>query len=161
MRSVDSRSLSWLLPFTALALVFCSGVLAAPWLENQGSKLATWLRLVYAPACHQMPDRCLNLGSAPLAVCARCTGLYLGGLLAMVITLIGRRSFQPTFRWLFAVSVPTVADFAAHLLGLPSLSNWPRFLIAIPAGILLGFALADAIADLGRRAKGRDHPSGP
>jgi uncharacterized membrane protein len=161
MRRIESRSLAWLLAATAVALMFCAGMFVSPWLESLRSGPGAWLRMVYAPACHQMPTRCLDLGHGPLAVCARCAGLYLGGMLGMLITLIGRRSFRPTIRWLLVVSVPTVADFAANLVGLPSLPNWPRFWIAVPAGLLLGLALADAIADIGRSPTTRAHqPAG-
>jgi uncharacterized membrane protein len=153
MRRTDSHLLLWLLPATILVAIFCAGVLAAPWMGNRDWTLGAWSHLFYGQACHQMPDRCLDLGFGPLAVCARCSGLYLGALLGMVVTLMARRSIQPTLRWLIVVSLPTLIDFSASLVGLPSLPNWPRFWIAAPLGLLLGLAIADAIVDLGFRSR--------
>lgn len=39
--------------------------------------------------CHQIPARSFHLWAAPMPVCARCTGIYLGAAFAAVI-LLGR-----------------------------------------------------------------------
>jgi uncharacterized membrane protein len=153
MHPFDARSRWWLLTITALAAVFVAGTVAVPWIEGFRSATGGLLRLLYSPACHQMPDRCLDLGFGRMAVCARCTGLYIGGLLGMLIVLAVRGAPTPRLRWLVAAAIPTVVDFALGLAGLPSLSNWPRLAVAIPPGLLLGLALADAIVDLGRRSR--------
>ncbi len=136
---------------TALAGLWTAGVVLAPWLTAHDSILGSWLRLVYRPGCHQITDRCLDLGFGPLAVCARCAGLYLGGLLGLLWTTARNRASRPHPRWLVAVVVPTVVDFAAGEIGLPSAGNWLRFSLALPVGLLAGLYLGDALVEIVRR----------
>ena len=72
--------------------------------------------------------------------------------IGMLIVLVRRGSVTIRLRWLVIAATPTVADFALGLVGLPSLANWPRLAVAVPPGLLLGLALADAIVDLGHRS---------
>jgi len=81
MRRLDPRARRWLAAVTLAATAYCAGIVLAPWLEHRGSAAGSWLRLAFAPTCHQQPDRCLDLGGGRLAVCARCSGLYAGGVL--------------------------------------------------------------------------------
>jgi len=130
---------------TALAVVWTAGAVLAPWLAAHGSPTAPWLRLAYRSGCHQLGERCLDLGFGPLAVCARCSGLYLGGCLGLAWTALRNRSSRPRPLWLALAAAPTVLDFAAGQLGLPSLGNWPRLALAAPLGALAGLYLGDAL----------------
>lgn len=134
-----------------LAALYCAGTVLAPWLEHSGIGSGSWLRLGYSPACHQLSDRCLDLGFGPLAVCARCAGLYLGGLLGLTAAAVLRVRARPPLRWLLMASAPTLIDFTAAQLGLPGLSNWPRFSIAIVPGVVLGLLLAEGVTDIASR----------
>jgi len=136
--------------FAGIAALWTSGVVVAPWLAAHGSVLGGWLRLLYRPGCHQISDRCLDLGFGPMAVCARCAGLYLGGTVALSWSALRNRSWRPRPFWLAVVAAPTVLDFAAGQLGLPSLDNWPRFALALPLGLLAGLFLGDALFEIVR-----------
>jgi len=136
---------------TGAVLIWTGGVVLAPWLSDHGSVLGGWLRLLYRPGCHQMAERCLDLGFGPLAVCARCAGLYLGCCLGLLSTTIIGRSLRPKPRWLAIVALPTAIDFVAARIGLPSASNWARFILATPLGLLTGLFLADALIEIVRR----------
>lgn len=154
--STDPRSphpTSRLVPalVTFFALVWTAGVVVAPWLASQDSVLAPWLRLVYRPGCHQIPERCLDLGFGPMAVCARCMGLYVGGCLGLMWTTLRNRSARPRPVWLAVVAAPTVLDFVAGQIGLPSLGNWARFALAVPLGLLAGLYLGDALLEIVRK----------
>ena len=151
MRRLDSRSRRWLAAVACAAAVYCAGFVLAPWLERSGSPAGSWLRLAFAPTCHQQPDRCLDLGAGRLAVCARCAGLYAGGLLGLLVTALSGVGRRPTFPVLIAASLPTVLDVTAGLTGLPGLPNWPRFVIAVAPGAVLGLLLANAVADIAAR----------
>jgi uncharacterized membrane protein len=135
---------------TWLAGLWTAGVVLAPWLAAHDSILGGWLRLLYRPGCHQIADRCLDLGFGPMAVCARCAGLYLGGTLALAWTLAWNRPSRPRPLWLAVVAAPTVIDFVAGQLGLPSLGNWVRFAVALPLGLLAGLYLGDALIEIVR-----------
>lgn len=131
-----------------LAAVFLAGTLGAPWLASRWPLGGSILRLLYRPLCHQIPQRCLDLGAGPLAVCARCLGLYLGGFAGLSAALVTRRAWRPTATALLIVAAPSVLDLALGLAGLPSLPNVPRLLIALPLGVSLGSALACAAGDV-------------
>jgi len=91
-------------------------------------------------------DRCYAIGSQRF--CARCAGLYAGGLLGLLAAGLPGVRCRPTLATLVSASAPTVLDFVAVLIGLPSLPNWPRFIIAVAPGAILGLLLADAVADV-------------
>jgi uncharacterized membrane protein len=148
MVRLDSRSRRLVAVVALAAALWCAGFVLAPWLEHHGSAAGSWLRLAFRPTCHQQPGRCLNLGDGPLAVCARCAGLYTGGLLGLLVALVSGVRCRPTLAMLVAAAVPTLVDFAARLGGVPSLPNWPRFAIALAPGAVVGLLLADAVADV-------------
>lgn len=139
-----------------MALTWVAGAFLIPVMEHAGhggptAAVAGALRLAYAPLCHQEPDRSLWIGGRPLAVCARCAGLYLGGvagLLAVALSFL-RRPPRPVILWIAAA--PTLLDFVSGQLGGPSLANLPRLLVAVPPGLILGAFLAEAVTDLERR----------
>jgi uncharacterized membrane protein len=117
--------------------------------------------LLYRPGCHQIAGRCLDLGFGPMAVCARCAGLYLGGTLALLATTILNRSIRPHPIWLLVVATPTILDFVASQLGLPSLGNWTRFAVALPLGLLAGLYLGDALIEIVRLNSTQEKPEFP
>ena len=135
---------------TALAGLWTAGTVLAPWSTTNDSVIGGLLRLVYRPGCHQIADRCLDLGFGPMAVCARCFGLYLGGTLALAWALVVNRPTRPRPLWLAVVAAPTVLDFAAGQIGLPSLGNVARFALALPLGALAGLYLGDALMEIVR-----------
>lgn len=130
------------------AVLFCAGIVAAPLLEAEGLAAGSWLRWTYAPLCHQLARRSLEIAGHPLAVCARCTGLYVGGLAGLLCAVgagWGVRAPGPRRAWVMVALLPTAVDFAVKGLG-----NLPRLGVALPAGIALGAFLGIGLNDLGR-----------
>lgn len=127
-------------------LLLLAGALAAPWLAAGSEIAGAVVHLLYRPLCHQLPERCPDLGHGPVALCARCIGLYAGGLAGLAIALLGR-AWRPTFTALLLVAAPSIVDFGLGLVGLPSLPNLPRLLLALPLGAAVGSALAVATVD--------------
>jgi uncharacterized membrane protein len=143
-----------LLTAAALAALWTSGILIVPLIEGQGGFAATaagLARFLYRPVCHQMSERSLAIDARCLTVCARCTGLYLGGTLGLLLMAVGYGRLRPPERvWLLVAVIPTGVDFAmGHLIGV-SLPNLARMIVAIPAGLMLGIYLAIGLADLAR-----------
>jgi uncharacterized membrane protein len=151
MTRLDPRARTWLAAVAVAGAVYSAGFVAAPWLEARGLAAGSWLRLAYRPTCHQMPERCLDVGAGPLAVCARCAGLYAGGLAGILLSVVAGIRARPPLWVLVAALLPSGVDFVLALVGLPSLSNRPRFLVATIPGALLGLLLADAVADIVNR----------
>lgn len=153
MTRLDPRARRRVGLVAAVAGAVCALVVLIPIAESGGLAAASWLRLGFRPACHQITDRCLDLGAGPLPVCARCAGLYAGGLLGLLLpSAIGRR-IRLRFRWLMVAAAPSVVDFALGAAGLPSLANWPRFWLALAPGLVAGLLLADAVAEISARAR--------
>lgn len=65
----------------AAALLWCLAIVAAPLFE------IGFLYRLFSTICHQLPDRSWFLQGHPLAVCIRCSAIYLGFLTALVVRL--------------------------------------------------------------------------
>jgi uncharacterized membrane protein len=138
----------WIAALAAAAGAFCAVVIAAPVAETSGWVIGSWIRLALSPTCHQIADRCLDLGSGPLPVCARCAGLYAGGFVGLAISAVGGTTVRPPLSWLVIAVAPSVVDFAFGLVDLPTLANWPRFAVALVPGLLFGLLVSDAVAEV-------------
>lgn len=130
------RSVTWLF---ATASMVCLAVMAAPVLAASAHPAAaTLLYLLFAPACHQLPARSLHLLGYPLAVCARCTGIYFGAWLASLAALAGGRLRLPRHRWASLAAVLMAADVLTELAGLRPPIAWLRFSTGVFAGVIGG-----------------------
>ena len=94
MKPVGPRARFALAVVTFAAGIACGVVILIPIAELSGWVSASWLRLGFHPACHQITERCLDLGAGPLPICARCAGLYAGGFAGLFITLSAAAVFS-------------------------------------------------------------------
>ena len=106
---------------TLAALAFFVGTLAAPLLSSRGMIGGALLRAAYAPVCHQLADRSMAIADGTQAVCARCSGLYLGGVIGLAAGTLwlaagGRR---PRPLWLALAVAPTAVDWLLPWVGWP------------------------------------------
>jgi uncharacterized membrane protein len=112
-------------------------VLAAPVLPPWPSAI---VYVVSSLVCHQRPERSLYWGASQYAVCARCTGVYLGAVLATAAGAVaGPPRLLPLVRWvkvaLVAGAAPTAVTVAAEWAG------WaPSHLVRLAAGVPLGWS---------------------
>ncbi len=151
MRRIEPRARFWLGVVTLAAFLVCALVVLIPVAEEDGWSRASWLRLAFQPACHQITERCLDLGAGTLPICARCAGLFAGGFTGLLVTLIGGGRFHFRLRWLVIAAVPSILDFVFGLVHLPTLANWPRFTLALIPGLLAGLLLANAVCEIASR----------
>ncbi len=142
------------------AAVLTAGAVLLPVIEAHTHPLAGWLRIVYAPVCHQQPDRCLQIGGAPMAVCARCLGLYAGGTLALLAAALG--AWRSPRALLAAAVAVNAADVLLGFAGLPSSSNGLRVALGGVLGITAGLVAAEGLRDVVglRSASGLRYPGG-
>jgi uncharacterized membrane protein len=142
-------------------VVWLSAIFLAPYLRNIGSAPAPYLYGCFAPFCHQIAERSFRLFGQPLAVCARCIGIY-AGFLAGAAAYPRIRGFSrlrlPDTRLFLALSVPIAADAAGHVLRLWSLGNAPRFLTGLAWGTILPFYFMTGIGELVLSLKGKRSP---
>jgi uncharacterized membrane protein len=120
--------------------VVCALMLAAPALALRSfPRAASILYLVFSPICHQNPQRSFMLAGHSLAVCHRCTGMYLGLFLG---SLIGEHAGTGSARTrrirVLAATLPLLLDVLAPAAGL-----WPGApLTRFSTGLLFGFLIS-------------------
>lgn len=95
-----------------------------------------------------------------MAVCARCTGLYVGAALAapFVVFAAAAPLASRRARWILSLAaLPTLITWTLEFTGVTPFSNLGRFVAALP----LGFAAAFLVLRLfGRQESSRLKPEG-
>ncbi len=131
-------------------LLWVGIIFLAPYLKSRGSHLNTFAYLFFAPVCHQIPDRSICFWGHPLAVCARCLGIYTGFLAGMGIYAL-RRGFtvitMPKVFTFILVTSPLVLDGLGNLFHLWNSPNWIRFSTGVLWGLILPFYFIAGVAD--------------
>jgi uncharacterized membrane protein len=146
-RTVRTRRLLYVV--AGAATLFLLGTVAAPWLASRGNPWGAVIASCYAPVCHQLAERSFPVLDGHQAVCTRCAGLYLGGIVGLLAGALlpagGWRCPRP--RWLALALAPTVADWLLPQIGLPGLPGVGRLLLAVPLGLLAALFVAAALAE--------------
>src|SRR2546423_4670921 len=139
----------------AFAASLVALIVLAPLARSRGYLLLSEVFYQFFHAvCHQMPERSFQIAGYPLAVCARCTGLYVGGLLGVAAYPLARpltRTDAPERVWLLLAVLPTTVDFALGFFGIWENTHWSRFLTALLAGARAGFFLRPGVVGCGPR----------
>lgn len=151
MREVDVSPSRWQprWPYAALLLAslgWLGLIMLAPYTRARGAAAAPYLYLLFAPICHQLPERSFHLFGHPLAVCQRCFGLYLGFaaaalLLPHVAAARGLLLGRPRLLVLFAL--PLVLDVVA-----PANTWLTRVATGTVAALPIGLLAAIAVEQL-------------
>jgi len=132
--------------------VVCVLTLAAPLALAHGRADALPVYLGFSFFCHQSPERSFALAGLPLAVCHRCSGIYLG---LFAGSLLAPLRFPGSLRgrrwWLLAAALPALIDFALARSGLWSGSAWSRAFSGMFLGYMISPLLVRALAELVRR----------
>jgi uncharacterized membrane protein len=129
-----------------LAALWVAAIVAAPLLAASGTRAgsgcAALTYLAGSLVCHQIPGRSFHLAGAQLAVCGRCTGLYVsalaGGVAALVAAGGGLRESQARV-WLALAAIPTAASWLLEHLGIAAQTNVIRATAALPLGLAAGW----------------------
>jgi uncharacterized membrane protein len=132
------------------------GLLLVGWLLNTPAGLLGKADGLGYAVCHRIEARSFHLGERQLPLCARCTGMYLGAMLGLVVqTLIARRrAGMPPWRVIILLGALVVAfgvdglNSYLHLFpGAPALyepNNWLRLLTGTGMGLVIALALFPA-----------------
>ncbi len=108
-------------------------VLGVPYFLTHGfGPVGVALQHGFALVCHQRPERSFRIFGAPVAVCARCLGIYLGAAIGLLIGT--KRSIA--MRLLIAATMINGLDAVTELVGLHG--NWMGVRFAL--GLMLGAA---------------------
>lgn len=123
------RSKSWIVAPVALAMA----AVAVPSFSTHGFLVVAFaLQRSFALVCHQHPERSFWLFGAPVAVCARCLGIYIGAGFGLLV----RTSRRLALRILIAAAAINAIDAATELAGLHG--NW--MMVRFGLGMMLGAA---------------------
>ena len=140
----------------AFALIVLGLLVLAPALRAEGALIASQVVYrLFSAACHQMPERSFYFLGFPLAVCARCAGLYAGAAAGLLAYPLLRRPLArtdaPQRGWLLLAALPTSLDFALGVLGLWENTHASRFSTALLLGAVSAFFIMPGLADLASR----------
>ena len=105
--------------------------------------------------CHQLPERSYFIDGHKLAVCSRCTGIYAGFTLALLLyPLIRslRTTSIPARKWLILATIPTLVDFSLTFFGIWENTHTSRLLTGLLVGSAAVFYVMPGIIDLSFRA---------
>ena len=123
-------------------------VVAPPWLPEA---VRTVVHEGFAVLCHQMPSRSFHAHGVAFAVCHRCTGIYAGLVVGVLVWPLVRhwveRTIGPRVRLVLGLAVaPLGVDWALGFFGL--WSNTPASQAATGAvfGVVAGLLLARGLA---------------
>ncbi len=125
----------------SLPAILAAMALAAPMLWRDHALAAWAITQFFAFTCHQDPARSFWLAGAPVAVCARCLGIYLGAAAGAWFTM-SRRSALFILMTAAAVNALDLVAEAAQLHG-----NWPglRFTLGLALGVAISALVISAI----------------
>jgi uncharacterized membrane protein len=155
MRLVTSANLTRLL-LLALWCLVCGSILAAPIGRAHGFSTAAGLvYLVFAPVCHQLPERSFTLWEYPWAVCQRCSGIYLGLLAGALFH--GRaleKLARPSARRSVVVgmTLPLMLDVMLPFTGVWTNGPPSRFATGFLFGAMLSLLLVPGVSEFLREA---------
>jgi len=165
---MEKRALSLTLPVYlatfAAALAWSAAVVLAPYLASRDGRLAGLLYACFAPVCHQLPERSFFAFGHPLAVCARCAGIYAGAVagLALYPALRGFHNVRlPRIGPFLAATMALAVDAGGGLLGLWDSPAWLRFAVGLPWGMSLPYFFITGIVDLLASRAGDSRPPDP
>ena len=124
-------------------LVLTIAAVSAPYLSTHSFLLLGFaLHRGFALICHQRPERSFWVFGAPVAVCARCLGIYLGAAIGLLL----RTSRRVAVNILIAAFAMNLLDVVTELAGLHG--NWlaVRFVLGLTLGVACGLMISSALA---------------
>lgn len=130
--------------------LLCILIIGAPILASRAYfGPASWIYVVFSNVCHQMPDRSFILAGFPLAICHRCSGIYLGLILGSLIKIpFFHRAAGIRRIWIVAATLPLILDVALPFTGIGAGHAVSRFLTGLLFGTMLSSLLLQGILEL-------------
>lgn len=134
-------------------ILWCAAIFLAP-LFVAGSGPQEYIgRILYEffhRICHQLDDRSFHIAGEPLAVCMRCTSIYIAfvsGTLAYPLFRTLDSQKLPSRIWLGAAMLPLLIDVCAGLAGFYAGNATGRMITGSLFGLVLPFYIIPAIIE--------------
>lgn len=152
----------WLAVAT-LSFLFVAAIIAAPFAAaGEYQALARTIHKAFSYLCHQIPDRSFFVADHPLAVCARCTGIYAGFAAAAIFYPLLkslRQTETPARKWLFLAATPLAIDWSLEFFGIAHNTHTSRFLTGALLGATAAFFVLPGLIELTLRDWRKRDPS--
>lgn len=134
-------------------LISCATVLPPVWihLRHGSDLLVRGVYFFFSGICHQIPERSFHLWGEPLAVCARCTGVYAGFLIGALLLPVLRGRLKADFppAWILgAAFLPAVADFGLAHLGIHDSGNVLRLVTGLIPGAAVSLFILPGVYEI-------------
>ena len=137
--------------FVVGAVVWAALLPVAAFAASRPAPAAAWYGFAFAVygagsvVCHQWPSRSFHLWASQLPVCARCTGIYVGGAIAAMVRVMGPTASNTGRRArliLVLALLPTAATLAFEWTTGQVPSNTVRALAGVPLGAAVAWMMA-------------------
>jgi uncharacterized membrane protein len=151
----------WLIS-VVVVLAVVSLIVVAPVAAASGhSEVAKGIYGAFAIFCHQLPDRSYFIDGHQFAVCSRCTGVYAGFALTLLLYPLIRSLKNPVMpprSWLLLAMVPLAIDVSVNFFGFWHNTHTSRLLTGAVLGSAVVFYVMPGIIELSLRY-GRTSPA--
>jgi len=154
------RALAFWVVSVVVVLSLVSLIVVAPVAAANGhNTTARGIYGAFAVLCHQIPERSYFIDGHQFAVCARCTGVY-GGftLMLLLYPLIGslKNTVTPPRSWLFLAAIPLAIDVGVNVAGFWQNTHTSRLLTgALLGGAAVFYVMPGIMSLAGRRREPR------
>lgn len=131
-----------ILGLLALALIAAGPGLWGP--SDPAAWIGSWQKAVFTSVCHQDLNRSIWLNGAPMAVCDRCFGIYLGLAAGLTLALAVRPPLR-MLKWAaLAAILAILIDVTATMAGVWMPFRPARVLTGLLLGCVGGFLLVSS-----------------
>ena len=147
----DKRLIAWLQISLILFLLVVLTVLAPIASFFNATQFSDAMYAAYGFICHQIPERSFWILGQPLAVCARCFGIYAGvfiGAIAlrMIFGLARKNSISPI--WVLLSLIPMGVDWSLTFFDIWDNTEMSRLVTGGIVGIACGISLTNSLLNL-------------
>ena len=145
-------------------IAILAAIIGAPLLQASGhTAFASDIYKTFSFACHQISERSFNLAGEKFAVCTRCTGIYTGLALAVLVYPLTRPLNQtrtPRLLWLFLAAAPLAIDWLLGYFSIWQNNHVSRFSTGALLGATSVFYILPGLIDLSNRLVGSNRMRG-
>lgn len=112
-----------------------------------------WMEWGHRLGCHQKPERSFFIKGYQMPVCARCTGVFFGYLLAILYLPFGKKNKKWNKMIAFVGSLIMLTDWSLQALKIKESTNKRRLLTGIAGGFGIMIAWICLIKELIKKIK--------
>ena len=143
----------WITAMILVALWPLSMAAAPIFASNGITDISAYIYTVFSFICHQNPERSYHLLGNPIAVCARCFGVYFGLFLGFIVYVMFIKvdDIEPPSRiWLVLSLIPIGIDWTLGFFGIWENTHLSRFVTGGILGTICTMYLVPAFVEIRR-----------